>query len=89
VEPDDHHIALPKLYGAPAYARPPRTYDIEDRPPDLDDLPLEAYRAEDGGDGIEALGGQAPSVVPTLDPEPRLEPRPFSVQRLRRFLARD
>ncbi len=44
---EHHHVALPKLYGAPAYARPPRVFDESDRPPDPDDLPLEVYRGED------------------------------------------
>lgn len=44
---DEQHVALPKLYGAPAYARPPRAYDPEDRPLDPDDLPIEAFRTEE------------------------------------------
>lgn len=42
---DEHHFAMPKLYGAPAYARPPRTLvEATPRPLDPDDLPLEAFR---------------------------------------------
>lgn len=43
---DDHgHVALPKLYGAPAYARPPlRPVSPVERPFDPDDLPLESER---------------------------------------------
>ena len=39
---DEQHVALPKLYGAPAYARPPRLVpgDVE-KPFDPDDLPIE------------------------------------------------
>jgi hypothetical protein len=37
---------MPKLYGAPAYARPPQPM-VPTRPFDPDDLPLEAYRADD------------------------------------------
>ena len=44
---DEQHVALPKLYGAPAYARPPRVYDPQDRPIDPDDLPIEAFRTEE------------------------------------------
>ncbi|GIW20775.1 MAG: hypothetical protein KatS3mg065_1071 [Chloroflexota bacterium] len=41
---DQHHVALPKLYGAPAYARPPRPVVARTpRPFDPDDLPLEAF----------------------------------------------
>ncbi len=46
---DEQHVALPRLYGAPAYARPPRSaLGGDDRPFDPDDLPLEAVQtAED------------------------------------------
>lgn len=37
---DEQHVALPKLYGAPAYARPPRPVEEQEKPVDLDDLPL-------------------------------------------------
>ena len=46
---DEHaHVAMPKLYGAPAYARPPvlPTAPAE-RPFDPDDLPLESERTRD------------------------------------------
>ena len=50
--------AMPKLYGAPAYARPPAApVNPVERPFDPDDLPLEAERsAED-----EALPAEVPS----------------------------
>ncbi len=41
---EEHHVALPKLYGAPAYARPVRPIDEIERPVDPDDLPLETLR---------------------------------------------
>jgi hypothetical protein len=45
---DEQHVALPKLYGAPAYARPPRpVVGDDDRPFDPDDLPLEAVQSEE------------------------------------------
>lgn len=44
---DEQHIALPKLMGAPAYARPPRPVEPVERPIDLDDLPIEAARTPD------------------------------------------
>lgn len=37
---DEQHIAFPKLYKAPAYARPPAPVDPADRPFDPDELPL-------------------------------------------------
>jgi hypothetical protein len=40
---DDHHMALPKLYGQPAYARPVIVPAAKaERPFDPDDLPLES-----------------------------------------------
>ena len=39
---DEQHVALPKLYGAPAYARPPGPVATVPRPFDPDDLPIDA-----------------------------------------------
>lgn len=44
---DERPVALPKLYGAPAYARPPVAVALSPRPFDPDQLPLEVYRTED------------------------------------------
>jgi hypothetical protein len=44
---DEQHVALPKLYGAPAYARPPTVAATAERPFDPDDLPLEAFQTDD------------------------------------------
>ena len=44
---DEQHVALPRLYGAPAYARPPAVAATADRPFDPDDLPIEAYQTEE------------------------------------------
>lgn len=41
----DYQGAMPRLYGAPAYTRPPQHQELE-RPFDPDDLPLEAQRTE-------------------------------------------
>ncbi len=42
------HMAMPKLMGQPAYARPPRPLAIATpRPLDPDDLPIEAFRSEE------------------------------------------
>ena len=56
--------AMPKLYGAPAYARPPvAPVDPVDRPVDPDDLPLEAERSgDDDGSPVEVPSG-VPSGV--------------------------
>jgi hypothetical protein len=44
---DQQHVALPRLYGAPAYARPARAAATPDRPFDPDDLPIEALMSEE------------------------------------------
>ena len=44
---EEQHVALPKLYGGPAYARPPHAADTIDRPFDPDDLPIEAFQSEE------------------------------------------
>lgn len=43
---DEQHIALPKLYGAPAYARPAAPVATSPRPFDPDDLPLVAHQTQ-------------------------------------------
>ncbi len=44
---DEQHVALPKLYGAPAYARPAAVVDATERPFDPDDLPIEAVMTDE------------------------------------------
>ena len=44
---DERPVALPKLYGAPAYARPPIKVQPTPRPFDPDQLPLTAQQTED------------------------------------------
>jgi hypothetical protein len=44
---DEQHVALPRLYGAPAYARPPSTAPTAVRPFDPDDLPIEAFQTDE------------------------------------------
>ena len=44
---DERPVALPKLYGAPAYARPPVKAQPTPRPFDPDQLPLQVYQTED------------------------------------------
>ena len=52
---DDHgHVAMPKLYGAPAYARPPLLpVSPVERPFDPDDLPLESERSGEAQQATE------------------------------------
>ena len=44
---EEQHVALPKLYGAPAYARPPSVAATVAKPFDPDDLPIEAFQSEE------------------------------------------
>ena len=50
--------AMPKLYNAPAYARPARAVVI-DRPFDPDDLPLEAHRSTSDQAFLSQIHGEA------------------------------
>ena len=63
---DEQHVALPRLYGAPAYARPPRIAATLDRPFDPDDLPIEAFQSEEDRAFAASLPARAwaPGGVP-------------------------
>jgi hypothetical protein len=52
---DEQHVALPKLYGAPAYARPLPIVDPTPRPFDRDELPLEAVMTDEERDIAEEI----------------------------------
>jgi hypothetical protein len=56
---DQQHVALPKLYGAPAYARPPGQTATVARPFDPDDLPIDAYMTDDERDFASTLPARA------------------------------
>jgi hypothetical protein len=53
------NVAMPKLYGAPAYARPPQYADDVDRPFDPDELPIEADRTEEEHEFVSTLPPRA------------------------------
>jgi hypothetical protein len=63
---DEQHVALPRLFGAPAYARPPRSAATLDRPFDPDDLPIEAFQSEEDRAFAASLPARAwaPGGVP-------------------------
>jgi hypothetical protein len=63
---DEQHVALPRLYGAPAYARPARSVATLDRPFDPDDLPIEALQSEEDRAFAASLPARAwaPGGVP-------------------------
>ena len=88
---DEQHIALPKLYGAPAYARPAAPVATTPRPFDPDDLPIEADQTDEerelastlparawapgGGPTVSVNGGAETSTTDT-----GLQPRAFNLK---------
>jgi hypothetical protein len=94
---DEQHVALPRLYGAPAYARPPSVASTADRPFDPDDLPIEAFQTEEdrafaatlparawapGGVALEQRGRH------DRDRQPRLDGRRLSLRSIAGKLLR-
>ena len=87
---DEQHVALPKLYGAPAYARPAPVVAVTPRPFDPDDLPIEAVQTDEEREIAASLpahayapGGAHPrSEHHTAGDEPGLHPRPLSLRAL-------
>jgi hypothetical protein len=85
---DERPVALPKLYGAPAYARPPIKVQPSPRPFDPDQLPLQVYQTEDERRYAARLparaygsdGGQNDSVDGHGDSNGRLRPRLFNLR---------
>lgn len=91
----EQHVALPKLYGAPAYARPPRPVAVVERPLDPDDLPIEAVQTPEeraiaaslparayiaGGTRLTGQGAAVPATP--QGQQPTLHPRPLSLRAL-------
>ena len=77
---DEEHVAHPRLYGAPAYARPPSTVAPTPLPLDPDDLPIAAAQTPQEQRLAEALQVrpyQSVSLVRSARQEPTLEPRPL------------
>ena len=93
---DEQHVALPKLYGAPAYARPATLAEAAiDKPFDPDDLPIEAFQtpeerylaatvpARSYAPGGGHATGQAAALPATPSGQaPQLRPRPLSLRAL-------
>lgn len=86
------HVALPKLFGAPAYARPAVAVAHTPRPLDADDLPIVAEMGPDELALLAALpapDGRVPAVAPArmavavaVPPSEPLRPRAFSIRGL-------
>ena len=83
---DDQHVALPKLYGAPAYSRPPRPVEETPRPFDPDDLPIAAFQTDDEREMAETLAGRpyAPGGGAYIESNGKAtkhpQPRPLSLR---------
>jgi hypothetical protein len=82
---DEQHVALPKLYGAPAYSRPPRPVEVTERPLDPDDLPIEAFQTDEEREIADTLGGRpyAPgggAYVESNGKADHPQARPFSLR---------
>ena len=56
---EQQHVALPTLYGAPAYARPPLRVPESERPFDPDQLPIVAEMTEEELEFASALPAHA------------------------------
>jgi hypothetical protein len=86
---EQQHIALPQLYGAPAYARPPKVVPGEERPFDPDELPIVAYQTDEDREFITTLpaGAFAPGGV-TLGRNGELESNDGKGLRPRSFRLR-
>lgn len=89
VNPEDHvHVALPTLYGAPAYARPPVVpAQPAERPFDPDELPLEAVQTDEERELARQLADPTYEGVATAQPvldaregSPQLRGRPFRLR---------
>jgi hypothetical protein len=88
---EPQHVALPKLYGAPAYARPAPIVAETPRPFDPDDLPIEAVQTDEERELAATLPAHA--YPPgrsnghgdrrgSKDRVPGLRPRPLSLRAL-------
>jgi hypothetical protein len=87
----EQHVALPKLYGAPAYARPAPIVEESPRPFDPDDLPIEAVQTPEerelastmpahvyaAGGHLTGQGAAYPASASTA-----LRPKPLSLRAL-------
>ena len=79
MSPDEEHVAHPRLYGAPAYARPPQLVTPTALPLDPDDLPIAVEQTEEERAIAEALlarpfgvAEQVTVSAPAPSPQPQL-----------------
>jgi hypothetical protein len=74
------HVALPMLYGAPAYARPTIVVAAVERPFDPDALPLQSVMTDEERELLAR--GPVRAESPVEDAGGRINPRVFSLQAL-------
>jgi len=82
---DEGYVAHPRLYGAPAYARPPLRITPTALPLDPDDLPIAAAQTPIEREIAEQLLTRPFGVADpkaTIKPEPQRPPRPFRLSAL-------
>jgi hypothetical protein len=87
---EQQHVALPKLYGAPAYARPEPIAAVSPRPFDPDDLPIAAVQTDEERELVASLPAHSYAPGGSLngnhradtDAAPELRPRPLSLKAL-------
>ena len=88
---DESPIALPQLFGAPAYARPPVVAETVQRPFDPDEMPIEAFQTDEEREFATTLPARAyaPGGVPLTRDEAtqeasggRLRPRVLSLRQI-------
>lgn len=77
---ETRHVALPKLYGGPAYARPVVQLESSERPFDPDELPLVVAMTDEERAIIDEDRRLAAQAV--AEPPPALESKPFSLREL-------
>ncbi len=85
---EQHHVALPQLFGAPAYARPAAPVAHTLRPFDPDDLPLVETMTEEERVILERAPVSEPAAQ-VIGPAPQLTARPFSLRALTDRLRRE
>ena len=77
---ETRHVALPKLYGGPAYARPAVQLESTERPFDPDELPLVVAMTDEERATIDEDRRLAEQVVG--EPPTVLRSKPFSLREL-------
>jgi hypothetical protein len=83
VNQDEHHLALPKLMGQPAYARPSRPVEVHARPFDPDDLPILAEMTDEERELAVQIAARGHNQAPNGSGGrhmPSLPARPFRLR---------